>query len=109
MGLLRTIALVILGFSAFVFTVLFGKLPVFRYVGVLSQLSLHSDVSRKTPIGLLHRIIWIHIPHGISYIDARLFGGQILRSWGRAGNYILYENHPLVLVSMHFCHDASYY
>ncbi|KAL4978635.1 hypothetical protein BDW66DRAFT_164393 [Aspergillus desertorum] len=82
MGLLRTIALVILGFSAFIFTVLFGKLPVFR----------------KTPIGLLHRVIWIHIPSGISYLDAQLLGGRILRSWSRAGNYIFYENHPLVLI-----------
>ncbi|KAL4922279.1 hypothetical protein BDW62DRAFT_50598 [Aspergillus aurantiobrunneus] len=31
MGLLRTIALTILGFSTFVFIVLFGRLPFFRY------------------------------------------------------------------------------
>ncbi|KAL2821999.1 DHHC palmitoyltransferase-domain-containing protein [Aspergillus granulosus] len=82
MGLLRTIALAILGFSTFVFVVLFGRLPFFR----------------KTPIGLLHRIIWIHIPNGISFIDSRLFGGRVLSCWRRAGSYIFYENHPLVLV-----------
>ncbi|KAL4943645.1 hypothetical protein BDV06DRAFT_210853 [Aspergillus oleicola] len=82
MVLIRTIALTILGFSAFVFIVLFGRLPFFR----------------KTPIGLLYRIIWIHIPNGISYIDSRLFGGRFMNFWTGIGSYILYENHPLVLI-----------
>ncbi|PTU24374.1 hypothetical protein P175DRAFT_0449809 [Aspergillus ochraceoroseus IBT 24754] len=86
MGILRTIALTILGFSAFVFVALFGKLPFFR----------------KTPIGLLHRTIWIYIPNGISYLDFRLFGGRFSRCWGRAGNYIVHENHPLVLIFFTF-------
>ncbi|KAI9372878.1 DHHC palmitoyltransferase-domain-containing protein [Aspergillus egyptiacus] len=82
MGALRTIALVVLGLSAFVFVALFGRLPVLR----------------KTPIGLLHRTIWVHIPNGVSYLDSRLFGGRVLNIWSRAGRYILYENHPLVLI-----------
>ncbi|KAL3479937.1 Palmitoyltransferase swf1 [Aspergillus californicus] len=82
MGALRTIALVILGFSAFVFIVLFGRLPIFR----------------KTPIGLLHSIVWIRIPNGIAYIDSRLTGGRFLSCCGQVGSYVLYENHPLVLI-----------
>ncbi|KAL4804510.1 essential cytoplasmic protein Ctr86 [Aspergillus unguis] len=82
MGLLRTIALGILGFSALVFIVLFGRLPIFR----------------KTPIGILHRIIWIHIPDGVIYIDSRLFGGRIFKFWSRVGNYVFFENHPIVLI-----------
>ncbi|KAL4886994.1 essential cytoplasmic protein Ctr86 [Aspergillus karnatakaensis] len=82
MGLLRTIAVAILGFSAFIFIVLFGRLPFFR----------------KTPIGLLHRIIWIHFPNGVAYLDSRLFDGRFLGFWRRAGSYIFFENHPLVLI-----------
>ncbi|KAL2870480.1 DHHC family palmitoyltransferase [Aspergillus lucknowensis] len=82
MGALQTIALAILGFSAFVFVALFGRLPFFR----------------KTPIGFLYRTIWIYIPNGISYLDSCLFGGYILSCWNRAGNYVFYENHPLVLI-----------
>ncbi|KAL5339428.1 Palmitoyltransferase swf1 [Aspergillus crustosus] len=82
MGFLRTIALAILGFSTFVFIVLFGRLPVFR----------------KTPIGLFHRAIWIHFPNGVAYLDSCLFGGRFLGFWRRAGSYIFFENHPLVLI-----------
>lgn len=57
-------------------------------------------MTRKTPIALLHRILWVHIPNGVAYIDSCLLNGQLLRTWSRSGNYILNENHPLVLVSL---------
>ncbi|PYH45094.1 uncharacterized protein BP01DRAFT_296992 [Aspergillus saccharolyticus JOP 1030-1] len=82
MGLLRTIALVILGISGFVFVALFGRLPAFR----------------KTPIGFLHRALWIHIPNGFAYFDDRLFSGRLFSCCSRAANYVLNENHPLVLI-----------
>ncbi|KAJ5495794.1 hypothetical protein N7539_000910 [Penicillium diatomitis] len=82
MGLLRTAALVVLGISAFVFVALFGRLPVFR----------------KTPIAFFHRLLWVHLPGGIAWIDSHLFGGRIVHAWNRSGSYILHENHPLVLV-----------
>ena len=103
MGLIRTIALVILGFSSFVFVVLFGRLPFFRYgtIATITHIAL-SDEPRKTPIGFVYRLVWIHVPNGISYLDSRLFGGRVLGVWNRAGSYVLYENHPLVLVSFAF-------
>lgn len=103
MGLIRTIALMILGFSSFVFVVLFGRLPFFRYgtIATITHIAL-SDEPRKTPIGFVYRLVWIHVPNGISYLDSRLFGGRVLRFWNRAGSYVLYENHPLVLVSFAF-------
>lgn len=38
MGLLRTVALGILGISGLTFVALFGRLPVFRYYGNLRNL-----------------------------------------------------------------------
>lgn len=43
----------------------------------------------------------MYIPNGVAYFDSRLLGGQLLRTWSRSGSYILNENHPLVLVSLH--------
>ncbi|KAJ5090013.1 hypothetical protein N7532_008697 [Penicillium argentinense] len=82
MGSLRTIALAILAISAFTFIALFGRLPAFR----------------KTPIALLHRAVWIYFPNGVAYLDSRLLGGRLVRTWNRSGSYILHENHPLVLI-----------
>ncbi|KAE8151208.1 hypothetical protein BDV25DRAFT_128977 [Aspergillus avenaceus] len=82
MGLLQTVALVILGISGFTFIALFGKLPAFR----------------KTPVGWLHRAVCIHLPNGIASIDDRFLGGRLLSCWDRSGNYILHENHPLVFI-----------
>ncbi|EAW06483.1 DHHC palmitoyltransferase family protein [Aspergillus clavatus NRRL 1] len=82
MGILGTLAISILGISLFIFIALFGRLPTFR----------------KTPIGLLHRIICIHIPNGLISVDSYLLGGRLLFCWNRSGNYILHENHPLVLI-----------
>ncbi|EED23084.1 DHHC zinc finger membrane protein [Talaromyces stipitatus ATCC 10500] len=84
MGLitLRTAALSVLGLSSFVFIALFGRLPIFR----------------KTPIGFLHRLLWIHIPHGLARIDSLLLGGRLVPCCKSFGRYIAYENHPLVLI-----------
>ncbi|KAL1976188.1 hypothetical protein VTN31DRAFT_2470 [Thermomyces dupontii] len=82
MGWIRTVALAVLSLSFFTFVALFGRLPIFR----------------KTPIGLIHRAIWIHIPHGLRRIDALLFGGRLLYCWNRTGRYLMRENHPLVLI-----------
>ncbi|PYH98800.1 hypothetical protein BO71DRAFT_315565 [Aspergillus ellipticus CBS 707.79] len=82
MGFLRTIALVILGISGFVFVALFGRLPAFR----------------KTPIGFLHRALWIHLPNGLFFLDDRLLNGWLFYCWSRSGSYILHENHPLILI-----------
>lgn len=54
---------------------------------------------RKTPIAFLYRLLWIHIPNGIAFVDSRLLGGRFMRAWTRTGSYVLNENHPLILVS----------
>ncbi|OKL56238.1 Palmitoyltransferase swf1 [Talaromyces atroroseus] len=59
---LRTAALGVLTISFVVFVALFGRLPIFR----------------KTPIGFLHRLLWIYIPHGISRLDMLLLGGRLV-------------------------------
>ncbi|KAJ5105656.1 hypothetical protein NUU61_003003 [Penicillium alfredii] len=82
MGFLRTAALVVLGISAFTFVALFGRLPAFR----------------RTPIAFLHRALWVYIPNGIASADSRLFDGRVVHFCSRSGNYILGENHPLVLI-----------
>ncbi|KAJ5595104.1 uncharacterized protein N7459_001312 [Penicillium hispanicum] len=82
MGALRTVALVILGISIFTFIALFGRLPAFR----------------KTPIALLHRVLWVYLPNGVAFVDSRLLGGRLVQAWSRSGSYILHENHPLVLI-----------
>jgi hypothetical protein len=56
-------------------------------------------MDRKTPIGFLHRVLWIHIPHGLARLDLLLLGGRLVPSCQKFGRYIAYENHPLVLVS----------
>ncbi|KAJ5168676.1 uncharacterized protein N7482_004270 [Penicillium canariense] len=82
MGVLRTVALVILGISTFTFIALFGRLPAFR----------------KTPIAFLYRLLWVYLPNGIAYLDSHLLGGWLVRAWSRSGRYVLHENHPLVLI-----------
>lgn len=103
MGLisLRTAALSVLGLSALVFIALFGRLPVFRYVMChsIQKIQSSANMDRKTPIGFLHRLLWIHIPHGLARLDLLLLGGRLVPCCQRFGRYIAYENHPLVLVS----------
>lgn len=55
---------------------------------------------RRTPIGLLHRIIWIHIPNVFRALDVRLTGGRLSRWLKRTGDHLMNEKHPLVLVSL---------
>lgn len=106
MGLvsLRTAALSVLGISSLVFIALFGRLPIFRYaIDVFFVLLLQCiDAkleSRRTPIGFLHRLLWIHIPHGFARLDSILLGGRLVPCCKSFGRYIAYDNHPLVLVS----------
>ncbi|KAL1966969.1 hypothetical protein VTN77DRAFT_3713 [Rasamsonia byssochlamydoides] len=82
MGLLRNVALAVLGVSFLTFVALFGRLPAFR----------------RTPIGFLHRVIWVYIPNGLVRLDSFLLGGRALYCWNRSGRYLMRENHPLVLV-----------
>ncbi|KHN99100.1 palmitoyltransferase swf1 [Metarhizium album ARSEF 1941] len=65
-----------------VFVTFFGRLPIFR----------------RTPIGLLHRLIWIHIPNTLLSIDNRLASGRVTRSLSRVGDLVMHERHPTVVI-----------
>ncbi|ETI27974.1 hypothetical protein G647_00423 [Cladophialophora carrionii CBS 160.54] len=82
MGLVRSIAIVVLSISLIVFVALFGRLPAFR----------------RTPIAFLHRLLWVYIPHALGQVDERLTGRRITRSLARTGDYLMNEKHPLVLI-----------
>ena len=53
---------------------------------------------RNTPIGALHRVIWIRIPKVFGYIDRLVTRGRVGRWASSSGNYLLHEKHPIVLV-----------
>ncbi|KAK3291369.1 DHHC palmitoyltransferase-domain-containing protein [Chaetomium fimeti] len=82
MGTLATIALVVLGISFLVFVTFFGRLPALR----------------RTPIAWLHRLLWVHLPNGLTSLDQRLTGGRVTTSCSRFGNYMMYDRHPTVLI-----------
>ncbi|KAF4309570.1 Zinc finger DHHC-type palmitoyltransferase protein [Botryosphaeria dothidea] len=81
-GPLRQIVIAIAALSFLVFTVFFGRLPVFR----------------KTPIGFLHRLIWLHFPALLRRLDGLVTGGRIYNYTTRTWHYLLYEKHPLVVI-----------
>ena len=59
-----------------------------------------SDSARKTPIGYLHRLIWIHIPSLLNVLDAAITGGRAARAGAQTGHYLMKEKHPLVMVKI---------
>ncbi|OJD30380.1 zf-dhhc-domain-containing protein [Diplodia corticola] len=79
---LQHIVIAVATLSFLVFTVFFGRLPVFR----------------KTPIGFLHRLIWVHFPALLRRLDGLVTGGRIYKYTTRTWHYLLYEKHPLVLI-----------
>ncbi|KAM3440877.1 hypothetical protein NHJ13734_003087 [Beauveria thailandica] len=82
MGPLAKAAAFILVISFGVFVTFFGRIPALRH----------------TPIGLLHRTIWIHIPKLFTAVDERLTGGRISRSLSHGVNRVLYDRHPTVVI-----------
>ena len=55
-------------------------------------------MTRKTPVGLLNRLICNTLPASLGKLDAVLTGGRLAPAFRRLGNYLMNENHPLVLV-----------
>ncbi|KAK4135020.1 zf-DHHC-domain-containing protein [Trichocladium antarcticum] len=82
MGTIATIALVVLAISFMVFVTFFGRLPALR----------------RTPIAWLYRLIWVRLPNGVVCLDQRLSGGRVTGSCARFGNYMMYDQHPTVLI-----------
>ncbi|KEF59618.1 uncharacterized protein A1O9_04464 [Exophiala aquamarina CBS 119918] len=82
MGIVRTIAIIILSISFVVFVALFGRLPALR----------------RTPIAFLHKLLWHHVPNAVIYVDDKITGRRFTRGLARTGNYLLNDAHPIVLV-----------
>ncbi|KAG5981554.1 hypothetical protein E4U55_002835 [Claviceps digitariae] len=72
----------VLSVSFAVFVTFFGKLPALR----------------RTPIGFLHRLIWIHIPNTLLSIDNRLTSGRLSSSVSRFGHFLMHDRHPSIVI-----------
>lgn len=107
MGLVRDVAIVVLAISLVTFVAFFGRLPAFRYVFYAVLPSDKADFRRRnTPVGFLHRVLWIHTPRLCSGLDRVLTGGRLSASASRIGNYLFYEKHYVVTVSsQHHCRN----
>lgn len=53
---------------------------------------------RKTPIGSLHRLLWIKLPALFNNVDVRLTGGRVSPAMRGLSHYLMEENHPIILV-----------
>ncbi|KAH8684234.1 DHHC palmitoyltransferase-domain-containing protein [Tricladium varicosporioides] len=82
MGVIRRIAIAVLLVSFFTFVAFFGRLPALR----------------NTPVGALHRIIWIHIPNGLRRLDQRFTNGRISSSTMRLAHTLWNDRHPVVMI-----------
>ena len=105
MGLVRQIAIFVLALSFTTFVAFFGRLPVFRYRTLLlptPENFADARCCRHTPIGFLHRLIWIHIPNGLAAVDKYVTDGRLGSSLSRTGHYLMHEKHPIVLVCAAF-------
>jgi palmitoyltransferase ZDHHC4 len=102
MGTPSNVLIVVCLISFFIFIVIFGRLPGLRSVYVLPRRDARELLTsyRRTPIGFIDRLIWIHIPHILSQLDRRFTKGRITRSASPLGQYLVYKKHPIVLV----CH-----
>ncbi|KAK5136748.1 hypothetical protein LTR08_002044 [Meristemomyces frigidus] len=91
MGYLKNIAIAVLALSLFTFVVLFGQLPALR----------------KTPLGTLQRALCLHLPNGLRSVDSRVTGGNITSKSRRLGQYLFYEQNPVVLILFLFLLTGS--
>ncbi|KAJ5040886.1 uncharacterized protein L3040_005445 [Drepanopeziza brunnea f. sp. 'multigermtubi'] len=82
MGAIRNVAILVLVISFFTFVAFFGRLPALR----------------NTPIGALHRLIWLHIPATLRAWDQRVTQGR-LSAWVMRQAHILWnDRHPIVMI-----------
>lgn len=56
-----------------------------------------SDI-RRTPVGFLHRLIWIHTPNVLLSIDNKLTSGRTSSSLYRVGRFLMHDRHPTIVV-----------
>ena len=100
MGAIKNVLIGILALSAVVFCALFGGLPRLRFASFLVRISSQLKHFRKTPVGYVNRFIWITVPGLLLGMDRLLTGGQMTVKLKRAGRYLMWENHPFVLVCL---------
>ncbi|KAI9733956.1 MAG: palmitoyltransferase swf1 [Cirrosporium novae-zelandiae] len=79
---LKKVLIIIAIISFATFVALFGRLPAFR----------------KTPIGWLHRFLLGTIPRAAHRVDVHYTGGKVTLSLSRVRNYLMHENHPIILI-----------
>ncbi|KAG5995319.1 hypothetical protein E4U52_000132 [Claviceps spartinae] len=72
----------VLAVSFAVFVTFFGRLPALR----------------RTPIGFLHRLIWIHVPNLLLSVDRKLTSGRITSSVSRFGHFLMHDRHPSIVI-----------
>lgn len=98
MGTVRAVALGVLLISFLVFVAFFGRLPALRYVGDSRLNDQRLMLGRNTPIGTLHRVVWLHIPSGFRSLDQWLTNGRLSTSVLRIARTLWYDRHPIVMV-----------
>ncbi|PHH75206.1 hypothetical protein CDD80_2536 [Ophiocordyceps camponoti-rufipedis] len=72
----------VLSLSFFVFVTFFGRLPALR----------------RTPVGGLHRLLWIHVPAALCALDDRLTSGRLTRWLLSFGSFMLHDRHPTIVI-----------
>jgi len=82
MGTVQNIAIAVLLISFLTFVAFFGRLPALR----------------NTPIGALHRILWIHIPQALRTVDKLLTKGRLSTFISTVAHTLWHDKHPVVVV-----------
>ncbi|TAQ85460.1 hypothetical protein B7494_g6204 [Chlorociboria aeruginascens] len=82
MGAVRNVAVAVLLISFLTFVAFFGRLPALR----------------NTPVGFLHRVLWIHIPRGFRAVDQRLTQGRFSSMVARIAHTLWNDRHPVVMI-----------
>jgi palmitoyltransferase len=60
-----------------------------------------ADDYRRTPIGLLYRLIWSYIQQILGPLDRRFTKGRVIRSVSRLGQDVVNEKRPTLLLRHH--------
>ena len=104
MGFVRSIAVVVAAISFVTFTALFGRLPALRsHTSVALRYRPKLIIGlRNTPVGFLHRLMFRDVPKLLAFLDVRVTGGRSAVTIVRLHDYLLNDNHPLVLVRSTF-------
>jgi palmitoyltransferase len=100
MGIIRNVAIAVLAISFLTFVAFFGRLPALRLVYSHLKCPCIAKKCRNTPIGALHRVMWIHIPGGFRKIDQKLTDGRLSAWVGRLAHTLWNDRHPLVMVRL---------